>query len=255
MNRTLLLLVLLLLGACTRSLNIRRLTTSTALYEAGMIRYGQEDWVNAIAAFEKLTFDLPTRDTLLSRAHWYLGHARRENNERLLAAQSFIRLSELFPDDTLADDALYWSGRSYRELWRKPQLDPQYGILGQAQFRLLQGIFPDSPYADSAKVELERLDEWFATKDFESGMFYTRRRAYDSAIIYFQDVVTNWPNTDRARQAMLQLVQIYRLPQINYAEDAVEVCAALRAGFPRDREVLTVCKLPVADSTAVAPGR
>lgn len=255
MLRTLTVLALLVLSACSQSLNVRRYSTSGALYEAGMTRYQDEDWVNAITAFEKLTFDLPTRDTLLSRAQWYLGHARRENNERILAAQSFMRLAELFPDDTLADDAIYWSGRSYRELWRKPQLDPQYGILSQAQFRLLLGIFPDSPFADSAQAELRDLEEWFATKDYDSGMFYVRRKAYDSAIIYFQDVVTNWPNTDRARQSMLQLVRIYRLPNINYTEDAEEVCAALRGGFPTDREVLEVCKLPVPDGATPPPAR
>lgn len=255
MIRSLFVLAVLALGACTSSLNVRRYSSSTALYTAGLARFQEEQWSNAITAFEKLTFDLPTRDTLLSRSHWYLGHARRNNNERLLAAQSFIRLAELFPDDSLADDAIYWSAKSYRELWRKPQLDPQYGILAQAQFRLLQGVFPDSPFADSTRRELAELDEWFATKDFESGLFYVRRRAYDSAIIYFQDVVTNWPNTDRARQSMLELVKIYRLPQINYQEDAAEVCAALRAGFPTDPEVLQACKLPVPDGGVPTAGR
>lgn len=251
----LLLLVVLSLAACAPAFNVRRFSTSTALFEAGLQKYNDERWQDAISAFEKLTFDLPTRDTLLAQAHWYLGHARRNNDERILAAQSFIRISELFPDDTLADDAIYWSGMSYRELWRRPELDPQYGILAQSQFRLLEGIFPDSPLADSAANELKELDEWFASKDFATGMHYFRRRAYDSAIIYFQDVVTNWPNTDKARQAMLQLVQIYRLPLLNYREDAEEVCATLRAGFPADPEVLRVCKMPVPDGASPATGR
>jgi outer membrane protein assembly factor BamD len=139
-------------------------------------------------------------------------------------------------------------------MWRTPTLDPQYGILAQAQFRTLLGIFPDSPLADSANRELARLDEWFATKDFETGMHYFRRRAFDSAIIYFQDVVKNWPNTDKARQSMLQLVKIYRLPVMNYAEDADEVCVALRAGFPTDPEVLATCKLPVPEGTPPPAG-
>lgn len=251
------LLVLLLAAssACGARFNVLRFSSSTALYEAGMERYSDEKWDDAILAFEKLTFDLPTRDTLLPLAHWYLGHARRKNDERVLAAQSFVRLGQQFPEDTLADDALFYSGISYRELWRKPELDPQYGVLAQAQFRLLQGIFPDSPFADSATAELARLDEMFATKDFNTGMHYARRRAYDSAIIYLQDVVTNWPNTDTARQAMLELVRIYRLPVMNYAADAEEVCAALRAGFPTDQDVLSVCKLPVPPGTPVGVPR
>jgi outer membrane protein assembly factor BamD len=241
-------------GACAQTLNVRRFSTSAALFEAGKARYDREKWGDAILAFEKLTFDLPQRDTLLPLAHWYLGHARRNNDERILAAQSFMRIGEQFPTDTLADDAIFYSAVSYREMWRRPSLDPQYGILAQAQFRVLQGIFPDSPLADSAGRELARLDEWFATKDFETGMHYVRRKAYDSAIIYFQDVVTNWPNTDKARQAMLQLVKVYRLPVMNYSQDAEEVCSALRAGFPTDTEVLQLCKLPVPEGIPSAAG-
>jgi outer membrane protein assembly factor BamD len=252
--RVLLLALVAAVGACSQAINVRSYSTSISLYEAGLERYNREKWTDAISAFEKLTFDRPTRDSLLPRAHWYLGQARRKNEERVLAAQSFMRLAELFPEDTLADDALYWSAVSYREMWRRPTLDPQYGILAQAQFRTLLGIFPDSPLADSANKELARLDEWFASKDFETGMHYYRRRAFDSAIIYFQDVVKNWPNTDKARQSMLQLVKIYRLPVMNYAEDADEVCATLRAGFPTDPEVMAACKLPVPEGTTPPAG-
>lgn len=244
MRRPLLpILLLALAGAgCFRSLNPRDYSTSLALFEAGKREYDRGKWSNAINAFERLTLDLPTRDTLLPPAHWYLGRARLKNDEPLLAAQSFIRLAEQFPTDTLADDALFASGKAYEGMWRRPALDPQYGLLAQAQYRLLAGVYPDSPMADSASARLAALDERFASKDYETAMHYMRRRAYDSAILYLRDVVQTWPNTDKARQAMLRLVEIYRKPQMNYKEDAEEVCAALRAGFPTDPEVLATCK-------------
>ncbi|MBX3132723.1 MAG: outer membrane protein assembly factor BamD [Gemmatimonadaceae bacterium] len=245
-----LLLVILAAGACFRSFNVRRYPTATALFAAGMERFEKKKYSDAVLAFERLTFDLPTRDTLLPIAHWYLGQSRRLSAERLLAAQSFNRLAEQFPNHELADDAMWMAGVSYRELWRRPSLDPQYGILAQAQFRLLQGVFPNSPFVDSTVIALEQLDEWFAAKDYETGMHYVRRKAYDSAIIYFRDVVTNYPNSDKARQAMLRLVEVYRLPALNYLEDAEEVCSALRAGFPTDADVLRICKMPTAATPA-----
>jgi len=253
--RLLTLASLLLGAACFSSFNVQRFSSSGALYQAGLEKFEDEKWVDAIEAFEKLTFDLPARDTLLPLAHWYLGLARRENEERVLAAQSFMRLAEQFPEDSLADDALFFSAKSYREMWRGHTLDPQYGILAQAQFRQLDGLFPDSKYADSTRAELQEIDEWFAKKDFDTGMHYVRRRAYDSAIIYLRDVVKNYSNTDVARRAMLELVKIYRLPAMNYAADADEVCEALRAGFPTDGDVLKVCKLPVPAGTPGTPGR
>lgn len=244
-------LAVALLGGCFRAFNVRNFPSAQSLFVAGKAQFDEGKWNNAITAFERLTFDLPTRDTLLPLAHWYLGQARRNNEERLLAAQSFNRLAEQFPNDSLADDAMFMAARSYREMWRRPSLDPQYAILAQSQYRLVTGVFPDSPYADSSVKALAELDEWFAEKDFETGMHYVRRRAYDSAILYFRDVVASYPNTDKARLAMLQMVRLYRLPAVNYLEDAAELCSALRAGFPTDAEVLAACRAPTADSTAV----
>lgn len=253
MRRPLLLLPLLALVAtgCLRSFNPRAYSTSAALYQAGMDKFNKKKWGDAATAFERLTLDLPTRDTLLPRAHWYLGLARLERGERLLAAQSFIRLSETLPDDSLADNALFMSGKAYEQLWEKPSLDPQYGVLAQTQFRLLQGVYPDSPMADSARLELKHLDEMFAKKDLETARHYIRRKAYDSAIIFLKDVVKNWPETNQAKLAMITLVEVYRVPALNYQSDAKEVCDALRASYPTDPGVLRTCKV-AADSTATA---
>ncbi len=256
MPRPILLAALLVLPgtACFHAFNVRDYPTSTALYEAGMDKYRRGKFGDAATAFERLTLDLPTRDSLLPRAHWYLGQARLKRQERLLAAQAFIRLTETTPDDTLADDALLMSGRAYGGMWKRPSLDPQYGLLAQTQYRLLIGAYPQSSLIDTASKELRRLDEMLAAKVYETGMHYTRRKAYDSAILYFKDVVKDFPESNRAREAMLRMVEIYRLPVMNYKDDAEEVCAALRATYPSHPSVLETCKLSPHDSTA-APAR
>jgi len=249
MKRSLLLASALLAG-CFHPFNVREYPTATALYQVGVERYAAGKWGDAAAAFERLTLDLTTRDPLLAPSHWYLGQARLKRKERLLAAQAFIKLSEQFPDDSLADDALLASGRAYVALWPRPSLDPQYGLLAQTQFRLLVGVYPDSPLADTATAELKALAERFASKDYDTGMHYVRRKAFDSAILYFKDVVKNWPESDRARQAMLRMVEVYRLPYMNYADDAKEMCDVLLGAYPQDAEVRATCKIDPADSTA-----
>lgn len=248
-------LLTLLAGGCFNAFNVRDYSTSADLYRAGMERYRRGKYADAATAFERLTLDLPTRDSLLPLAHWYLGNARLRRDERLLAAQAFIRLAETLPDDSLADDALLASGRAYRGLWKRPSLDPQYGLLAQTQFRLMIAAYPTSAYTDTAAAELTALDEWFAKKDYETGLYYRRRRAYDSAILFFKDVVKNHPETATAREAMLRMVEIYRLPVLNYREDAAEVCEALRATYPTHPSVLATCKVDPADSAAAPAAR
>ena len=93
--------------------------------------------------------------------------------------------------------------------------------------------------------------EWFATKDYENGMHYMRRKAYDSAIIYMRDVVTKYPNTARSRDALLALAQAY--DAIKYKDDKADVCKTLREKYPKDQDVAVTCGPPVV-TKATTPG-
>ena len=136
---------------------------SAALFAAGQQQLKQRSWANAVLAFEKLATDLPARDPLLPLSQYNLGLARRGAVEHLLAAQAFTKVSENYPDDSIADDAMFESAREYQALWRSPELDSQYGTTAQATFRTLVAVYPDSPRRKDAERELAALDEMFAT--------------------------------------------------------------------------------------------
>jgi outer membrane protein assembly factor BamD len=234
--------------ACGPRFRLSNFPTSEALFQAGKREFDARRWDHAVTAFERLTLDLPARDTLLPLAHYYLAQAHVGRGEYLLAAQAFNRLSESFATDTLADEAKFEAARSYQRLWRKPELDPNYGELAMATYQELLALYPDSELLDEAQAEINRLNEWFAAKDYETGVHYFRRKAYDSAIIYFRDVVRLYPQTDKARQAYLRLAQAYEI--IRYREDKTEVCSTLHDRYPRDRDVLDVCGPPVVTESA-----
>jgi outer membrane protein assembly factor BamD len=250
-NRVLLALLLLAAAACHPEFQVANYQGNEALYRAATAEFQARRWDNAVAAFEKLTTDLSARDTLLPRAHWYLARAHEERGEWVLAATSFSRLAESFPDDSLADDAALQAARDYRRMWRKPALDPTYGESARATYTTLLGLYPTSPLIPAAQKELAELEEMFAQKNYISGMYYFRRGGYDSGIIYFKDVVARWPSSPTARLAQLRLVDSYKA--IRYKEDAQETCALLRAHYPNDAEVSTTCSgVAVATSPSAA---
>lgn len=236
-----------LVGAgCSRGFQLRKYPQNDALFTASLAEYNKKKWGNAITGFEKLTLDLSARDTLLPLAHWYLAGSHESNKEHILAATTFTRLAESFPDDSLADDALFEAGQSYLRLWRNPELDPQYGTLAQVQFRTLLGVYPDSPLRPKVDAALLAIDENFAAKYYLNGLFYVRRGAFDSAIIYFKDAVKDYPNSNHARLALLRMVEVYRRPQMNYKEEAAETCVTLRTAYPTDKDVNLICPAVVA---------
>lgn len=226
-------------AACGPSFRVRNYPTPDALYGASLLEFQKKKWDNAVEGFEKVTLELGSRDPLLPSAYLFLGRAYANRGEHLVAANTYARITESFPEDSLADDALFEQGQAYAKLWRKPTLDQQYGILAQSTFRTLLSAYPESPMRPQALAELTRLDEWMATKDFEIGLHYKRRRAPDSAIIYFRDVLAQYPSTDTARRAGLALLEVYRT--IKYSEDAADLCTSLRKSWPADGAVGLAC--------------
>jgi len=240
-NRKSLLLALLLAAplACKPPFDPKTYQNADKLYQVAMAEYKAGRYDNAEKAFEKLTLDLSARDPRLPLAYYYLAQSQTKKGEYLLAAGTYNRLIDAFPQDTLVDDAFFLSGRAYQHEWRRPQLDPTYGKSAQTAYESLISTYPDSPFAARAKSELDKLDEWFAEKDYDTGYLYLKRKAYDSAIIYFKDVIRLHPNARITRDAYLRLLEAYRA--IKYTEDARELCDAMRKAYPNDREVRKEC--------------
>lgn len=249
-----LLLALLLAAplACKPPFNPKTYQGADKLYQAAMAEYKAKRYANAAKAFEQLTLDLSARDPRLPLAYYYLAQSQSKNGENLLAAGTYNRLIDAFPQDTLVDDAFYLSGLAYEREWRRPQLDATYGRNAQTAFESLVGSFPDSPFAPLAKKEVDKLDDWFAQKDYDTGYLYLKRKAFDSAIIYFKDVIRLHPNARKTRDAYLRLLEAYRA--IKYNDDARELCDAMRKTYPTDREIMKQCgPAPVKPATPAQP--
>lgn len=232
------------LGACRRTpaFDTARFTSTDDLFHASVQQFDMKRWANAIRGFEKLTTDLPPRDARLPLAFHYLARAQAKAGDHLIAAQTFSRMSANFPDDSLADDALIAGAREYQSLWREPGLTAEYGQSAMTLYQTLIAVYPASPLATEARAGIARLEQMFATKDYDTGYHYTKRGAYDSAIIYYKDVIRKYPSAPKAREAYLRLLEAYR--EINYREEAREICETMRQAYPADREIAKACPAP-----------
>ncbi|MCE2902401.1 MAG: outer membrane protein assembly factor BamD [Gemmatimonas sp.] len=239
------------LAGCSRGFQPRDYANPEALFRATLLEFQKQKWDNAQLGFERLTSDLSSRDPLLAPAYFYLALTHEKKKEFLLAAQAFERVTDGFPDDTLAPTAMLGTGRAYQSLWRRPSLDPENGQKAASILRALLSSYPESKDIEDAKRRITQLEEWFAQKDYDAGVHYVKvRRAIDPAIIYFKDVVTTYPTTKAARLSWLRLHELYT--KIRWKEDAAETCTAMWKAYPGDAEVKAACGTAPADSTATA---
>jgi outer membrane protein assembly factor BamD len=198
--------------------------------ERAMRLFRRGDFRRAQVALLRLTFELGPSQPELAQVRYYLAECSFQMGDRVQAAMDFRRVADEFPTTQYAPMALLRAGDANLRLWHRPELDPTYGEAALAIYQELAGRYPESDAAARARPHVKRLEGQFADKAYKNGMFYLRRKAYDSAIIYFKDVIASYPNAQRAPDALLRLVESYRA--IGYTQEVQETCEHLRRFYP-----------------------
>jgi len=184
----------------------------------------------ALLDYRRLQFELSPGQSEMAEARYYVAECMFQTNDFAGAAMSFTKVAEEFPTSDYAPLSLLRAGDANLRMWPRPEVDPTPGQTALAVYQELLGRYPASDAAARAKARVAKLSEWFAERSYKTGMFYMRRKAFDSAIIYFKDIVANYNGTKWVPSALLRLVDSYRA--IGYAEEMKETCANLRQYYP-----------------------
>jgi outer membrane protein assembly factor BamD len=255
MERTIgVLLLTALLGttaACGRRAARAHATAPTLDPVVGLDRAMQDfrkgNYHRAQLSLQRLTFEFGGGQPQLAQVRYYLAESSFQLGEYVQAASDFRKVSDDFSTSEYAPTALLRAGDANLRLWRRPELDPSYGETALALYQELAARYPDSEAAGRARPHVKRLENQFAEKSYKTGVFYFRRKAFDSAIIYFKDVIANYPNANRAPDALLRLVDSYHA--IGYTQELQETCEHLRRYYPNAVRLDRSCPA-TADSSA-----
>ena len=213
----------------------------------GMQLFRKGQFRKAQLVFQRLTFEFSVTQEELAQAHYYVAECSFQLGDYVQAASDFRKVADEFSTTQYAPTALLRAGDSNLRLWHRPELDPSYGETALAVYQELAGRYPDSDAAGRARLHVRRLENQFAEKAYKTGIFYMRRKAFDSAIIYFKDVIANYPNAQRAPDALLRLVDSYRA--IGYTQEVQETCEHLRRFYPNASRLQASCPAPPATPT------
>ncbi|MEX2156320.1 MAG: outer membrane protein assembly factor BamD [Gemmatimonadales bacterium] len=234
-------------GACRPQARVQPVVQPEAELGRALTLFRRGDFRRAQLILQRLTFEFGPSQPELAQARYFLAECHFQMGDRVQAAAEFRKVADEFPASEYAPLALLRAGDSNLRLWRRAELDPTYGETALAIYQELTGRYPDTDAATRARPHVRRLENQFAEKTYKNGLFYLKRKAYDSAIIYFKDVIANFPNTQRAPDALLRLVDSYRA--IGYTQEVQETCAHLRRFYPQASGLDRTCPA-TSDSTA-----
>lgn len=216
-------------SACgSREVPLQDLAPET-LWDQGIVHFNDQRWDDAIRFFDRFIL-VGGADPRVHQARYYAAEAYFNKREYLTAASRFTALAGDLGRADLAAQSRFMACRSYEELSPSPQLDQEYTRAAIDHCQALIDYFPEHHRAADAAPILERMWHRLAAKAYQGGEWYQRRRALDSALIYYEDVVRLYPRTEYAPRALRRMMEIYET--LDYQEELAETRARLLGSYP-----------------------
>ena len=246
MTRGLWCAVLLAAGACSAAAPKTGVTPDAQIVQArALFHRGKFD--DALTMYRRLMFELGPADPVLPEIRYYLAECEFQEGMLVEAAHAFREVADQNPESPYAPLALLRAGDANLRSWRDAELDPTPGQTALAIYQELVGRYPGTDAAARAQLRVRQLNDQFAAKSYENGMFYFRRHAWDSGIIYFKDVIASYPDSRVVTDALLRLADTYAI--IGYGDELKEVCGTIRRFHPAEAASARSCP---PDTTSAA---
>ena len=239
----LILLAAVSLSACAARQKGTENLTPDALFNRALAALQAHHYADAQDMFERFVLQYPSHGRL-QEARLHLGDAYFGKKEYITAADEYSRLANDYPAGAYADDARFKVCESYYRLSPDPQLDQEYTRAALEHCQSLISYYASSEFVPQAQKMLHDLRNKLAMKQYETAEFYYKRSAYDSAIIYYESVMSDYADTDVAPRALLRLYQTYTT--LNYKEEAAAAKQRLQTDYPKSPEAKQLPAAPIA---------
>lgn len=203
-------------------------------------RYDKRDYLDAIDDFNliKLKF---SGSNIIDKAIYYLGMSYYKREEYILATYEFENLLKSYPASTLAEDSRYMLASCYYNLSPKYSLDQSYTGYAITEFQNFVELYPGSKYKSDAEKKISELKNKLALKIYKSAEMYFDLGNYKSAIVYYDNILEDYFETEYADDALYGKIQalIFK-KKYDLAESEIE---RFEKKFPESKYYSSVIKL------------
>lgn len=157
----------------------------------------------------------------------YAYYSQTQYDDAILALDRFI---QLHPGNRDIAYAYYLKALSYYEKIVDVGRDQRTTELALTALEELNRRFPDSKYAQDAKLKLDLAYDHLAGKEMEIGRFYLKRANYLAAINRFRNVVEKYQTTSHVPEALHRIAESYTALGID--PEATQTAAVLGYNYP-----------------------
>ena len=203
------------------------------LHALAQQEFDRRDLDDAIETLDRLLLVYPDYPQI-AEARFLLARAYHEDQQFLLSADEYLRFLERHAGHTLAPEAALGVCRSYVSLSPIPPRDQTYTRQAYNVCRDVAREYASAAVAGEAATVAQEMRSKLAEKEYDSGRHYYDRGGYDSAIILWEMMLTEYADTPWAPRALAGIQCAWL--EIGYDDDAEDARLRLQNLYPDSDE-------------------
>jgi outer membrane protein assembly factor BamD len=182
--------------------------TPRGRFDWSLERYEAGKYHDAIRGFRDHLLREPLHPTADS-SRLLLAESYLQTDQELLAGNEFRQLATSRPNSPLADDAQFGVCRSYWAVSPDIPRDQEFTEKTIEECTRLLEFFPRSPLVAAARDLIAQARQKMAAKELRVGKYYYDRTFFESAIIYFENILQTYPEADVVPEVLFYLHDSY----------------------------------------------
>ena len=204
----------LFFSACGASLQYPGLTAEE-VWALGLQAREQEQWQDAGGAFEFVVFS--PGFNRVAEARLLLAEVQYRDGRFIEARSEYQRVIDRWPADTVAVTAAVGVCRSLVGLSPITERDQSFTRQARLSCRQVAADLAGTVMGLEAGRLAAEMQLKLAAQDYDTGLHYRKRGLFDSALLYFEQVVSEFSETAWAPWALYQMVDVFG--EIGYLRD------------------------------------
>lgn len=156
--------------------------------------YEKKNYQRALTLFE-LVINTLRGDARAEKAFYEYAQCHYKTRQYLLAAFYFKNFSNTFTNSPLREEAAYMSAYSNYQLSPSYRLDQNATESAIEEFQVFVNLFPTSERVSECNKLIDELRRKLEQKAFAEGQLYFDLRQYQSAVISFDNLLRDYPES------------------------------------------------------------
>jgi outer membrane protein assembly factor BamD len=161
--------------------------------------------------YEKVIKNGPHSD-IAPQAQMNVGAAREKQSNYPQAVRAYEKAADVYHDQKqVAADALFKAAEAYNKQAKTAEYDQSVASKAISTFSDFLTLHPADPRADEAQKIIDSLRSEQARGALSIARFYEKKRRWDGALVYYNEVLVADPNSPYAEEAKQRIEALLQL--------------------------------------------